>query len=422
MEGFTPRCAVCKGSHTAWSNACPARRKELQRVEQAKEARSIYWHVPAKGATTSSATQRTDHVNIHEEEITTDQPAPTRKSHHKISRSRGVQQTSDGLIWQPAVVAPIQAQASEDELVNLPTEERDHRSQVNQEQQALDGEGRQPVVATSTQGQLFPGASADRPDEMVAEPEINTAQQSPTSPTWQPIEIVPVRSDSPGAASDNPQAEQNLLTQAPQREHRRELIQQESETEMIDPQLLHADSYVSLFSSTEDQPQQSIYPQEPLEDAANQDTDVWLQDTHDMQEDETSEGRVSPGPSTLTSLATDARTAQGQIFKGCHCRYHQVIYSDWPTHDADLTVAQCTRICTYCGKDFPIAARLRKHMKFTHSDRNISIANERRGRGSSLTPAWSHRPQNGSHLRRPRTRLTRSQSLTDGAYLPESTW
>jgi hypothetical protein len=35
MEGFTPRCVVCKGAHTAWSNACPARKKELERVEQA---------------------------------------------------------------------------------------------------------------------------------------------------------------------------------------------------------------------------------------------------------------------------------------------------------------------------------------------------------------------------------------------------
>ncbi|KAK9445095.1 hypothetical protein VB005_01558 [Metarhizium brunneum] len=48
MEGFTPRCAVCKDDHTAWSNACPAKKKEMRRVEQAKESRSIYWHVPLK--------------------------------------------------------------------------------------------------------------------------------------------------------------------------------------------------------------------------------------------------------------------------------------------------------------------------------------------------------------------------------------
>lgn len=48
VEGFAPRCAVCKDAHTAWSNACPARKKEMRRVEEAKGARSIYWHVPVK--------------------------------------------------------------------------------------------------------------------------------------------------------------------------------------------------------------------------------------------------------------------------------------------------------------------------------------------------------------------------------------
>ena len=59
VEGFTPRCAVCKGAHTAWSNACPARRKEMRRIEQAKEVRSIYWHVPLREKT---APQGTDHT------------------------------------------------------------------------------------------------------------------------------------------------------------------------------------------------------------------------------------------------------------------------------------------------------------------------------------------------------------------------
>ena len=423
VEGFTPRCAVCKGSHTAWSNACPARRKELQRVEQAKEARSIYWHVPAKGATATSATQRTGHVNIDEEENTSGQPAPTRRSNHKNSRSRGAQQPSDGPIRQPVVVAPTQTQSPEDESVNPPTDERDHRSQVNEEQHAWDDVGQQPVMAAPSHVYSSERTSAmQSQEETTTTPEANTAQQRPASPVGQSNVVASVRVDSPEAAPDNPLAEQNWTTPMPPREPGRELIQQELETDMIDPQLLNAESYVSLFSSTEDQAQQSIYPQEPLEDAARQGADVWLQDTHDMQEDGMSEGRVSPGPSTLTSLATDARTAQGQIFKGCNCRYHQVIYSDWPTHDADLTISQCMRICTYCGKDFTMASKLRKHMKVKHADRNITVANEKRGRGSAITPGWSIRHPNGSPSRRPRTRLTRSQSLTDSAYLPESTW
>ena len=53
-EGFTPRCTVCKGGHTAWSNACPARKKELERVELAKRTRNIYWPVQPKERTNTS--------------------------------------------------------------------------------------------------------------------------------------------------------------------------------------------------------------------------------------------------------------------------------------------------------------------------------------------------------------------------------
>ena len=39
-EGFTPKCAVCKGSHNAWNTACPARKQEVERVERAKQNRN----------------------------------------------------------------------------------------------------------------------------------------------------------------------------------------------------------------------------------------------------------------------------------------------------------------------------------------------------------------------------------------------
>lgn len=42
VEGFPPRCTVCKGAHTAWS---PDKKKELARIEHAKRARSTYWQV-----------------------------------------------------------------------------------------------------------------------------------------------------------------------------------------------------------------------------------------------------------------------------------------------------------------------------------------------------------------------------------------
>lgn len=46
--GFVPKCTVCKGSHTAWNAACPARQKEIQRVEKAKQERNHYWPTPPR--------------------------------------------------------------------------------------------------------------------------------------------------------------------------------------------------------------------------------------------------------------------------------------------------------------------------------------------------------------------------------------
>jgi hypothetical protein len=48
-DGFNLRCVVCKDAHTAWSNACPARKKELQRVEHAKGNSQHPLACPAEG-------------------------------------------------------------------------------------------------------------------------------------------------------------------------------------------------------------------------------------------------------------------------------------------------------------------------------------------------------------------------------------
>ncbi|KAI3056824.1 hypothetical protein CBS147353_11131 [Aspergillus niger] len=37
-----PKCVLCKGQHTAWSNACPRRRREQARIEQARKTRPIF--------------------------------------------------------------------------------------------------------------------------------------------------------------------------------------------------------------------------------------------------------------------------------------------------------------------------------------------------------------------------------------------
>lgn len=55
---------MCKGSYTAWSNACPARKKEMERIEIAKQSRRIYWHVPPKARTTAT-TRNESHTRDH---------------------------------------------------------------------------------------------------------------------------------------------------------------------------------------------------------------------------------------------------------------------------------------------------------------------------------------------------------------------
>lgn len=39
-----PCCVLCKGQHTAWSNACRRRRKELARIEQARQTRPVFYY------------------------------------------------------------------------------------------------------------------------------------------------------------------------------------------------------------------------------------------------------------------------------------------------------------------------------------------------------------------------------------------
>ena len=83
VEGFTPRCAVCKGVHTAWSNACPARKKEMERVGQAKLTRSTYWHVPLKESTIRPRKQDLRQVNARQEDRALEVPVPAEMTTHR---------------------------------------------------------------------------------------------------------------------------------------------------------------------------------------------------------------------------------------------------------------------------------------------------------------------------------------------------
>ncbi|KAK4075525.1 hypothetical protein Purlil1_12650 [Purpureocillium lilacinum] len=122
------------------------------------------------------------------------------------------------------------------------------------------------------------------------------------------------------------------------------------------------------------------YPSDGLygdEEAAMQDADAWLQT---MAVDNGGNRLNDPAnnePSPITSIVPDTRTAQGQIFKACKCPEHQNVYSAWPTHNAELTIAHCMKTCIYCGKDFSVAGALRKHIrKAEYAQRNLKVRSE----------------------------------------------
>lgn len=136
--------------------------------------------------------------------------------------------------------------------------------------------------------------------------------------------------------------------------------------------------------------------------------------------------------SPLTSLATDTRTAKGTVYKGCKCPSHQEIYNTWPLRNAELTIAQCMKVCIYCGSDFVSAAELRKHLKrLKYAKRNLSVCLETRGKNSSTTPSWTpipstthsnHRSDSEPLVRASNARITRSRSLTHGTNGPPHVW
>ncbi|KAG9229503.1 hypothetical protein BJ875DRAFT_523146 [Amylocarpus encephaloides] len=153
----------------------------------------------------------------------------------------------------------------------------------------------------------------------------------------------------------------------------------------------------------------------PLDDIAEEfnihDADAWLADLEGIDTSDWLHGTVETARSPPTSLE---------------------IYSNWPYLNAELTIAQCMKICVYCGKDFQSAAELRKHMKKSeYARRNLRIQHETRGRGSSNTPAWTSIRSTGTPIQRsdsepviprPTACMTRSQSVINSANGAERLW
>lgn len=326
MEGFTPRCAVCKDSHTAWSNACPARRTELKRVEQAKNARSIYWHVPLK-----------DSPSQKEPSETATASAPRRSG--RLAPERPTGQTRSE---QLPVAGPGGSDSRE-------------------------------KASENTEGFLEPPVAL----------EATTVQIIVTPPT----------------------GEEHILSNQPP-QHPQQSLSDDPESRPIEDQVTQL--------AMDDELLQSVYPDEGLE--GMQAADTWLANLANPNDNDWLNAFVEvgeAGPSPVTSAATDTRTAQGTIYKGCRCPDHQEIYSNWPSKDAELTISRCMNVCVYCGKDYPGAgaAELRKHVRKKHGNNNITVTVDGGGRAGSTTPSWIRKePTGASNSRQTGTRTTRKRA------------
>jgi hypothetical protein len=303
-EGFAPRCTVCKGVHTAWSNACPARKKEMGRVEQAKQMRNIYWHVPVK-----ETARRSREPNAH--------------------------------------IASAGQERQRDRTA-------DHATILTSQQAGIE-------VMVTQHGDT-------QPNELSTEQQVAVAESAATAEP-----VVAAESSQLALAAHNSLAET------------------------------------------------AIYPIGEIdEEISLGDAEMWL-DNLDIDDDNDPDWLCNvpeTGPSPLTSMATETRTASG-IFKGCKCPSHQDIYENWPKRNANLTISNCMRTCVYCGKDFPKASEVRLHLKsLTYLKRNLEVNRVSNGRNKAPTPSWTPRTSTASPVGRPDQRPRRRILISSASTTP----
>ncbi|KAF3492133.1 uncharacterized protein GIQ15_01650 [Arthroderma uncinatum] len=277
-ENFTPRCTVCKGAHKAWSNACPARKKEMERVEQAKQTRNTYWHA-----------------------VSTDKPP-------KNDRSRAKQRPTSNPTSSEVVTIS--------DTPNLePSDQREPTAEPSPAQ------ARNPLPELPSLEQAEAQADEDAPAPVLRqEPAV---QQLIIDPQLMATEHAPRANPAEVATPDAGCTEAISMVEAPI--------------------------------------QQPLYPPDTtLGDCDMDNAEEWLanlEDTFaDIRHDSKGAGSIP------TSMAIDTRTAQG-LYKGCNCPEHQELYDNWPTRNAEMTIARCMKICVYCGKDFLHTSALRNHMR-----------------------------------------------------------
>ena len=324
VVGFTPRCAVCKGAHVAWSNACSGRKKEIQRVERAKQGRSIYWHVPPKTKEAATASTRTT--------------------------------------FQAPVAATISVPSRSDNPAPASLT-------------ILDG----PLRATEANtGEYSTSDDAEGPEDAY---DILVSPGLPAVDIWEPAltQEIPAELEQMGA-------EQSATTTAPIPPTEIENLSQEDAT-----------------------------------NEAMQQADDWLEQMSNMFNIEWPQQNRETGPSPLTSIATDPRTAAGRVYKSCQCPSHQELYDNWPLQDAELKIVKCMKICMYCGKDFTSASEMRRHIHtgLKYARRNLKVDYGRRMIRNETEPGWrqlSRAEMSFSHLR---TRSNCNRPPANGTNLPE---
>jgi hypothetical protein len=135
-------------------------------------------------------------------------------------------------------------------------------------------------------------------------------------------------------------------------------------------------------------------------EVAKQQAESLLESSTKKGSDEWLYNFATPPSTTPTSI----NAASIETYKGCKCPSHQDIYSEWPMQDAELTIAQCMRTCVYCGKSFPVASELRKHIKKRYAKRNLTVTFDTRGKWSSSIPGWTRRRCIGSLTLTPKAR------------------
>jgi hypothetical protein len=267
---------------------CLPRQKEgVAEVEQAKQIRSIYWHVPVKATTTQPRTEnRTDVDTVQE------------------------------------AAQPTQRRSASDDAVESVIMQKALKSH-----------------------------------------DVSTTQASENSSSTEG-DTTPATQQEPGQQESNPP---------------------------IDLRIIQTDASTRVIGATEDYPPQlSTHTLNAREDASEtQNADLRLDDMSNNDNDNASTPDVEyVDASPPTSIASEPHTPVRRIYRSCRCPTHQHIYDDWPTGDAELTIAKCMTVCMYCGVDYGRTTTLRQHLKSArHAQDNIGVVLETRGRGcSTLRP------------------------------------